>query len=84
MIKTLEIKCNAAYPDMPLMPFVAFKSSPSSVRIMDVPKKIGSWNITEVIVKVQYPDNSYSTKNCVRNGNVWVGTLDGTDTTGTV
>lgn len=84
MISTIDIRCNAAHPEMPLMPFVAFKTSPSSVRILDVPKKIGNWNITEVFVKVQYPDNSYSTKSCVRSGNVWVGTLDGTDTTGTV
>lgn len=84
MISSIEITCNAAHPEMPLTPFVAFKTSPSSVRVMGVPKRIGNWVIDSVFLKVLYPDNSYSTRTCVRNGNVWVGTLDGTDTTGTV
>lgn len=67
---------------MPLEPLTAFKSSPSSIRVLDVPKKIGDWNITQVYVSAKYPDNTISTKECVRVGNVWVGTIDACDTPG--
>lgn len=83
MISLQEIKCIAAKPNLPLNPLVAFKSSPSSIRILDVPKKIGNWQITNVYIQVTYPDNSIISKECVRNGNVWVGTVQGTETTGT-
>lgn len=48
MIGTIDIKCNAAHPNMPLSPLYTFKGSPSSVRIMDVPKKVGNWVIENV------------------------------------
>lgn len=69
---------------MPLNPFTAFKSSPSSIRVLDVPKKIGIWNITSVQIQVTYPDSHIVSKECVRTGNVWVGTLEGTSTVGSV
>lgn len=69
---------------MPLMQFTAFKSSPSSVRILDVPRRIGEWDITSIYLQVRYPDNSKVTKECVRTGSVWVCTVDGCDVTGSV
>lgn len=84
MIATISIRCNAAHPDMPLMQFTAFKGSPSSVRILDVPRRIGDWDITSVSLQVRYPDNSKTTKECVRTGGVWVCTFDGCDVTGSV
>lgn len=45
MIGTYEIKVTAARPNMPLPPMFAFKDSPSSLRIMDIPKQIGTWEI---------------------------------------
>lgn len=69
---------------MPLNPFTAFKNSPSSLRVLDVPKKIGLWNITSVQIQVTYPDSHIVSKECVRTGNVWVGTLEGTSAVGSV
>lgn len=83
MICTIDIKCNAANPNMPIKQFVSFKGSPSSIRVLDVPKKIEKWNITNVYVQVKYPDGTTISKECVRNGCVWVGTVDGTNTIGT-
>lgn len=83
MICTVEVRCNAANPNLPLKQFVSFKGSPSSIRVLDVPKKIGEWNITNVYVQVKYPDDTTISKECVRNGSVWIGTVDGTSTIGT-
>lgn len=82
MICTVEVKCNAANPNLPIKQFVSFKGSPSSIRVLDVPKKIGEWNITNVYIQVKYPDDTTISKECVRNGSVWVGTVEGTNTTG--
>lgn len=84
MISTIDIKCNAAHPEMPIQPLVAHTTSPSSIRVLCVPHRIGEWNITEVGITVKYPNNSIKSKSCVRNGNVWVGTIDGCSTSGTV
>lgn len=69
---------------MPLNPFTAFKNSPSSIRVLDVPRKIGLWSITSVQIQVTYPDSQIVSKECVRTGNVWVGTLEGTSSVGSV
>lgn len=84
MITTQEVKVQAQNPSMPLNPFTAFKGSPSSIRVLDVPKKIGLWNITSVQIQVTYPDSHIVSKECVRTGNVWVGTLEGTLSVGSV
>lgn len=84
MISTQDVKIQAQHPSMPLNPFTAFKGSPSSIRVLDVPKKIGLWNITSVQIQVTYPDSHIVSKECVRTGNVWVGTLEGTSSVGSV
>ena len=84
MIGTLQIQVQAHNPNMPLCPCFTFKGSPSSLRIMGVPKQIGSWKITEVYATFHYPDDSEKTKLSVREGNVYVATVDGCQTTGKV
>ena len=84
MIGTVEVRCSAHRPQMPLQPLFTFCGSPSSVRIMDVPKSIGDWSIDEVKLVVKYPDNSTIVKNSVRNGCVWVATIQGTEISGKV
>lgn len=84
MIGTIEIKCFAAKPQMPLPPVFAFAGSPSNLRILDVPRKIGEWNITTVKVAASYPDNSITVAEAVRTGNVWVATFAGCETSGKV
>lgn len=48
MIGTIDVKCHAASQQIPLRPLYAFSGSPSSVRLVDVPAKIGRWRITPV------------------------------------
>lgn len=69
---------------MPLCPCFSFKGSPSSLRIQGVPKQIGEWRITEVYATLHYPDDVEKTKLAVREGNIYVATLDGCQTTGKV
>lgn len=83
MIGVIDIEVQAANPSMPLYPVRAFVNSPSSLRIRNVPKKIGSWQITAVRLVAAYPDNSIKTTNCILVGGVWVGTIDGSTVAGT-
>jgi len=69
---------------MALPTVCTYATSPSSIRVLEVPKKIGKWQITEVNLKALYPDGNIVAAPCVLVGGAWVGTLEGTDTTGTV
>lgn len=84
MIGIQEVKCSCARPNMPIEPMFAFKGSPSSLRIMGTPKRIGDWDITAVHVVVKYPDSSIISKAATRNANLWVVTFDGCETSGKV
>lgn len=75
MIKTIDIRCNAANPNMALPVLYSYVNSYSSVRIIDVPKKIGTWEITKVFINAVYPDGMIVSKECVKNGSAWVGTI---------
>lgn len=83
MIGTIEIECQAKNPNMPLWPLRAYVNSPSSLRIRNVPKKIGKWSITKVTFAAIYPDNTTKSVDCVLTGGVWVGTIEGSATAGT-
>lgn len=82
MIGTISIKCNAAHPEIALPTIYTHADSPSSIRIIDVPKKIGNWQITSVYVNVIYPDGTTLNKQCVLTGGAWVATIEGNDTVG--
>ena len=82
MIGTISIKCNAAHPEIALPTIYTHADSPSSIRIIDVPKKIGNWQITSVYVDVIYPDGAALNKQCVLTGGAWVATIEGNDTVG--
>lgn len=82
MIAYLDIEVNAAAPQMPLGPCVAFVGSPSNVRILNVPKRIGSWKIDAVAVAFTRPDNSITTLNAVNVAGCWVATLPASDVSG--
>lgn len=82
MIATLEVKCNAAHPALALPVFYSFRDSPSSIRVIDVPKRIGKWDITKVYLTATYPDNSIVSVECVRTGSVWTGTIAGSSAIG--
>lgn len=82
MIGICDVSVQAATPNMPLYPLRAFVNSPSSLRIRNVPKRIGDWNISSVQLVVTYPDNTVKTVECKLIGNVWVGTVAGSSITG--
>ena len=84
MITTMSIKVNAARPNMPLSPWFSFAGSPTSIRILDIPKQISTWNITNVKVIAKYPDNRNVEREAIRNGCVWVVTIEGCDISGKV
>lgn len=83
MIGTLDVECQAKNPNLPLAPMTAFINSPSSLRIRNVPKRIGDWCIRNVYVTCVYPDSSIQSVQCVLVGGIWVGTIQGTSTSGT-
>jgi len=82
MIGTIDVNVQAKFPAMPLDPMQAYVGSPSSIRVRNVPKKIGNWNITRVQFVAAYPDSTIKTAECVLVGGVWVGTIEGTQTSG--
>ena len=83
MIGTLDVTVQAAHPAIPLPPLQSYVGSPSSVRVRNVPKRIGDWCIREVAITVIYPDGAIVSAPCVCVGGVWVGTVAGTQTSGT-
>ena len=68
---------------MPLHPMRAYVGSPSSIRVRNVPRRIGDWCIRSVYFTAVYPDGTIKTANCVLVGGVWVGTIEGTSVSGT-
>ena len=83
MIGTLDVECQAKNPNLPLAQMTAFVNSPSSLRIRNVPKRIGDWCIRNVYVTCVYPDATTKSVQCVLVGGVYVGTIQGTSTSGT-
>lgn len=83
MIGIVDCAVQCQNPNMPLHPMRAFVSSPTSIRVRNVPKRIGKWAIESVQFVAAYPDGSIKTANCVLTGGVWVGTIEGTSTSGT-
>lgn len=75
MIGTLNIELNAHHPNLPLETIFAHVGSPSSVRLVDVPKKIGTWKIEHVYITAAYPDNTIQSAECVLVGGCYVGTI---------
>ena len=83
MIRPINIKLNAAHPELPLVEATTFVGAPSSVFIRGVPRACGNWSITAVNVAVTYPDNTTTTRAAVESADgVWVATIPGTATSG--
>lgn len=84
MIATVDIDINAANPGMPLKEFAAFTSSPSHLRLRNVPRRIGLWELTKIYVSVTFPDNATRTVEATHNGALWTATVAGCAASGTV
>ena len=83
MIRPIDIRLNAAHPELPLAEAVTFTGSPSTVLIRGVPPNCGRWAITAVFVAASFPDGSTTTRAAVQSANgVWVATLPATATSG--
>lgn len=82
MVGPIDIRINAAHPNIPLAPLYAFIGSPSSVRVRGVPLRIGKWDITAVNVTITLPDNSATTVPAVPVAGCWVATLPASPVTG--
>ena len=68
MIATIDVDLQAANPNMPLHPWRAYINSPSSLRLRNVPKRIGDWHITAVKIVAAYPDGEIKAAACVLTG----------------
>lgn len=75
MFGEIEIRINAAHPNLPLAPLAAFAGSPSTVRVLGVPGAVGRSRISQVSLVVVRPDNSIRSVPCVFADGVWTGTL---------
>ena len=83
MVGTIQIKCSARNPSMPLCPVFAFQDSYQQVRISDVPKRIGDWSIKRVEVECLFPDNHTMRFDGELVGGVWVATISACPIAGT-
>lgn len=84
MIGTIDVAINAARPGMPLTEFAAFVDSPSQVRVRNVPRGVGRWQLTAVYVAIQYPDNAVHTVAATHTGALWTATLPASTQGGSV
>ena len=83
MIRPIDIRLNAAHPELPLAEAVTFTGAPSTVLIRGVPPNCGRWAITAVFVAATFPDGSTTTRAAVQSANgVWVATLPATARSG--
>ena len=85
MIATIfDIWLNAANPSLPLRPMCAHVGSPSQLRIHNVPRDIGAWQLRKLYFRVKYPDNSIVSVECTRHGGgrVWSATVAGCSVSG--
>lgn len=83
MIRLIDIRLNAAHPELPLAEAVTYTGAPSTILIRGVPPNCGRWAITAVFVAASFPDGSTTTRAAVQSANgVWVATLPATATSG--
>ena len=83
MIRTIDIRLNAAHPELPLPEATTYQNAPSTAFLRGVPKSCGLWQITAVSVAVTFPDNSTTTRAAVLSaGDVWVATIPACATSG--
>ena len=85
MIRSFEVKLNAAHPELPLFEATAIVGAASTAFIKRVPASVGSWHISKVFVEATYPDGSVNTIEAkVGAEGVWTATLPACNTSGRV
>lgn len=83
MIGCIDIEVQAHNPQFPLHPLNAYINSPSSIRLRNVPKKIGDWKIERVYAVVKYPNGEEVLVETKLVGGVYIGTFEGCEVSGT-
>ena len=83
MIGEIEVEISTKSPEFPLGPVNAFKSSPQTIVLKGVPKKIDGWALTRVYFKMKYPSEVVEVE-CRQVGKSYVGTVKGSSEAGTV
>lgn len=73
MIRTIKIELNAAFPQMPLIPFQVFHDSAAAITILNVPRRILALSLK--IKNVSAVEQTFA---AVRSGSAWSVTVPGT------
>lgn len=76
MIATISVKCSAHNSEQNLDSLYSYIGSLMTVRVVDVPKKIGNWNIENVYFTFNN-GNEILSKQCVKSGSIYSVTVDG-------
>lgn len=85
MIRTFDVRLNAAHPELPLLEATAIVGSPSTANIYNVPKQIGTWDILKVYIEVSYPNGSTVVEEAVKTAQgIWTATVPMCETSGRV
>lgn len=85
MVRTFPVRLNAAHPELPLFEASAIVGSPSTAFISRVPATVGTWTITKVYAKAEYPDGTITTVEAAKSAEgIWTATLPATDYSGRV
>lgn len=64
MVGEIDVKVNAASPNLPLGPVFAFAGSAQRIRLLGVPKRQKNWKIAAVSVEAAFPDGSLESFEC--------------------
>ena len=52
MIGTISVELQASRPNMPLDPVFVFKDSYQFIEIVNVPKRVGDWELVNIFVEI--------------------------------
>lgn len=85
MVRTINVKVNAAHPDFPLLEAAVIVGSPYTAFVRGVPASIGSWHINKIYVQAETPDGATTTVEArVGAEGVYTATLPACNTSGRV
>lgn len=84
MTGTIDILLHANHPDEPLPKHYVFRGSPSCPRILNVPEKVGLWEIGDVYISVTLPDGTMHTVDTTCTDGTYVATIPACDVVGVV
>ena len=83
MVGNLDVEKSSQKPILPLHTFFSYRTSPSTVKLVGLPNRVGDWKIEEVFVQYTYPDGVERSSTAKSIGNEFVATLDAPEASGT-